>query len=175
MSTEEYQHAFTEPIESTDKSGSAAAVLGVAVGEDRYLIPMIEVSEVIPIPKLARVPLTQPWFLGLANVRGNLYGITDLGVYLGGNPMPFNLKSRILLASLSNKIYGAFVVNSMLGIRNLSEFTSVKSAKRKLPKGITTQYKDTEGRLWRELSLFELIRDEKFLQIDANELNKRVN
>ena len=167
MSTEDSQHALSEPIKSADKSETSAAVLGVAVGEERYLIPMIEVSEVIPIPKLARVPLTQPWFLGLANVRGNLYGITDLGVYLGGNPMPFNLKSRILLVSPGNKIYGAFVVNSMLGIRNLSEFTSVKSAKRKLSKGITLQYKDAEGRLWRELSLFELIRDEKFLQINA--------
>lgn len=166
MSTEEYQHALNGP-KSADKNEASVAVLGVAVGEDRYLIPMIEVSEVIPIPKLARVPLTQPWFLGLANVRGNLYGITDLGVYLGGNPMPFNLKSRILLVSPNNKVYGAFVVNSMLGIRNLSEFTSVKSAKKKPSKGIVLQYKDTEGRLWRELSLFELIRNEKFLQIDA--------
>ena len=167
MSIEEYQHTLTEQIQSAGKGDTSSTVLGVAVGEDRYLIPMTEVSEVIQIPKLAHVPLTQPWFLGLANVRGNLYGITDLGVYLGGNPMPFNLKSRILLVSPSNKVYGAFVVNSMLGIRNLSEFTSVKSAKRKLSKGIALQYKDTEGRLWRELSLFELIRDEKFLQIET--------
>lgn len=167
MSTKEYQRALNGSTEGTDKGEASVAVLGAAVGENRYLIPMIEVSEVLPIPKLARVPLTQPWFLGLANVRGSLYGINDLNVYLGGNPMPFNLKSRILLVSLSNKVYGAFVVNSMLGIRNLSEFTSVKSAKRKLSKGIALQYKDTEGRLWRELSLFELIRDEKFLQIET--------
>ena len=166
MSTEEYQFTLTEQVKSIGKSGTSSTVLGVAAGEDRYLIPMAEVSEVIPIPKLARVPLTQPWFLGLANVRGNLYGITDLGVYLGGNPMQFNLKSRILLSAPGNKIYGGFIVNSMLGIRNLSEFISVKLARKELPRGITAQYKDTEGRLWRELSLFELIHDEKFLQIN---------
>ena len=165
MSTEEYQSTLTEQVESSGRSETSFAVLGVAAGEDRYLIPMTEVSEIIPIPKLARVPLTQPWFLGLINMRGNLYGITDLGVYLGGNPMPFNLKSRILLTSLGNKINGGFIVNSMLGIRNLSEFISAKPAKNKLPKGITAQYKDTEGRLWRQLSLFELIHDEKFVQI----------
>jgi len=165
MSTEEYQNTLNGQIISAGKNETSPAVLGVAVGEDRYLIPMIEVSEVIPIPKLARVPLTQPWFLGLANVRGNLYGITDLGVYLGGDPTPFNLKSRILLVSPGNKLYGGFIVNSMLGIRNLSEFTPVKSGKKKLPKGISRQFNDTEGRLWRELSLSELIQDEKFLQI----------
>ncbi len=165
MSIEEYQHTLTEQIQSAGKGDTSSTVLGVAVGEDRYLIPMTEVSEVIQIPKLAHVSLTQPWFLGLANVRGNLYGITDLGVYLGGNPTQFNLKSRILLASPGNKMFGGFIVNSMLGIRNLSEFTPVKSSKKRLPEGITADYKDTEGRLWRELSLYELIRDEKFLQI----------
>ena len=165
MNRQENRPTHSEQIKNVDEGEPLSAVLGVAVGEDRYLIPMTEVSEVIPIPKLAQVPLTQPWFLGLANVRGNLYGITDLGVYLGGDPTPFNLKSRILLVSPGNKLYGGFIVNSMLGIRNLSEFTAVSSGKKKLPKETSRQCKDTEGRLWRELSLFELMRDEKFLQI----------
>ncbi len=165
MDTEQYQSQNTKKIEVVDDSGTSSAVLGISIGDDRYLIPMTEVSEVIPIPKLARVPMTQPWFLGLANVRGNLYGVTDLGVYLGGESIPFNLKSRILLVSLSNKMFGGFIVNSMSGIRNLSDFTPIKSAKKKLSKCIKAHYQDTEGRLWRQLSLFELIHDEKFLQI----------
>lgn len=147
---------------------SSTAVLGVSVGDDRYLISMMEVNEVIPIPKLEPVPLTQPWFLGLANVRGNLYGITDLAVYLGGNSAPFNLKSRILLASLNNKIFGGFIVNNMLGIRNLSDFTPAKSAKKKLSQGITALHEDAEGRIWRQLSLLELLREEKFLHIASD-------
>jgi twitching motility protein PilI len=165
MSTEGYQQASNTQEEAPEKGNAPFVVLGVAAGEDRYLIAMNEVSEVIPIPKFARVPLTQSWFLGLANVRGNLYGITDLGVYLGGDSMPFNLKSRILLTSSGNKVLGGFIVNSMLGIRDLSEFTPAKLAKKKLRQGIVAHYKDTEGRLWQELSLLELIRDEKFLQI----------
>ncbi len=98
MSTKKPQQTIDQKKVSTGDNKTSSAVLGVAVGEDRYLVPMTEVSEVITIPKLAHVPLTQPWFLGLANVRGNLYGITDLGVYLGKDPNPFNQKSRILLA-----------------------------------------------------------------------------
>lgn len=165
MDTKESLQLLTAQMPGIDNSETSSAVLGVAVGEDRYLIPMTEVSEVIAILKLAHVPLTQPWFLGLANVRGNLYGITDLGVYLGGDPVPFNLKSRILLVMPGNKLYGGFIVNSMLGIRDLSEFVPAKLAKKKLPKCVTAQYKDAEGRQWRELSLFKLIGDEKFLQV----------
>jgi twitching motility protein PilI len=165
MDTKRSLQSLIAQMPDIDSSEASSAVLGVAVGEDRYLIPMTEVSEVIAIPKLAHVPLTQPWFLGLANVRGNLYGITDLGVYLGGDPVPFNLKSRILLVTPGNKLYGGFIVNSMLGIRDLSEFTPAKLAKKKLPSCITAQYKDAEGRQWRELSLFKLIGDEKFLQV----------
>lgn len=158
-----------QPIDNqsnhVSNNNAPTAVLGVLIGEDRYLIPMTEVSEVIPIPKLARVPLTQSWFIGLANVRGNLYGITDLSVYLCGNSAPFTLKSRILLASLNNKIFGGFVVNNMLGIRNLSDFNPVKAPKKKHSLGITDHYEDSEGRVWQQLSLLDLLRDEKFLQI----------
>lgn len=166
ISIEAYQHTLTEQIKNAADTETSPTVLGVAVGEERYLIPMNEVSEVIQIPKLARVPLTQPWFLGLANVRGNLYGVTDLAVYLGSHQMPFTLKSRILLVSAGNKIYGGFIVHSMLGIRNLSEFVPVQSAKKKQVKVMSNrQYKDSEDRLWRELSLLQLMREEKFLQI----------
>ena len=72
MNNEEYPRTFTEQIESADNNETSPAVLGMVMGKKRYLIPMTEVNEVIPIPKLGRVPLTKPWFLGLINVRGNL-------------------------------------------------------------------------------------------------------
>ncbi len=144
------------------------AVLGVTIGEGRYLVPMEEVGEVIAIPKLAQVPLTQPWFAGLANVRGNLYGITDLSIYLGNKPVPYNVKSRILLVSTNDKIQGGFIVNNMLGIRSLSEFVAVVPPKKELMRGIIACYEDTEGRVWRKLSLLELARDEKFMQVASD-------
>lgn len=72
MNNEEYPRTFTEQIESADNNETSPAVLGMVMGKKRYLIPMTEVNEVIPIPKLGHVPLTKPWFLGLINVRGNL-------------------------------------------------------------------------------------------------------
>jgi twitching motility protein PilI len=54
----------------------------------------------------------------------------------------------------------------MLGIRNLSEFVPIQSTKKKQVKMMSNrQYKDSEDRLWRELSLLQLMSEEKFLQI----------
>ncbi|MEK7779229.1 MAG: chemotaxis protein CheW [Pseudomonadota bacterium] len=147
-----------------NKFENSSPVLGVAIGETRYLIPMSEVSEVIDMSKVVAVPLTQSWFLGLTNVRGNLYGVTDLGAYLGDGATLFNLKSRILLTSLDKKLSGGFVVDSMLGIREQSEFTLLEENK-KVKETIRKQYKDTEERIWEELSLLALMREENFLQI----------
>ena len=35
------------------------------------------------MPPIANVPLTQPWFRGLANIRGNLYSVIDFAGFLG--------------------------------------------------------------------------------------------
>ena len=165
MSIKEYQHSLAEQIKNAHETESSATVLGVAIGDSRYLVQMIEVSEVIQVPKITPVALTQPWFLGMANVRGKLYGITDLGLYLGGESVTFTAKSRILLVSSDYKINSGFMVNSMLGIRSLSDFKLVKAAKKISSAIIPRQYQDSEGRKWSEISLHDLIQDQNFLQI----------
>ena len=46
-------------------------------------VALEDAGEIVsPVP-LARVPLTLPWYLGLANVRGLLVGVIDLARYLG--------------------------------------------------------------------------------------------
>ena len=165
MSIKEYKHSLAEQIKNAHETESSTTVLGVAIGDSRYLVQMIEVSEVIQVPKITPVALTQPWFLGMANVRGKLYGVTDLGLYLGGESVAFTTKSRILLVSSDYKINSGFMVNSMLGIRGLSDFKLVKAAKKTSSAIIPRQYQDSEGRKWGEISLHDLIQDQNFLQI----------
>ena len=37
----------------------------------------------IPVPPITPVPLTRPWFRGVANVRGNLYSVVDFAAFVG--------------------------------------------------------------------------------------------
>ncbi len=165
MSIKEYQHSLSKQLNNATQTSPSATVLGIALGEDRCLVHMHEVSEVIQTPKITPVSLTQPWFIGMMNVRGNLYSITDLGVFLGGPPTPFNSRSRILLASTSYKINSGFLVNSMLGIRNLSDFQQIENSKNAKNNDTYRYYMDKEQRQWREISLHQIISNDKFLQI----------
>jgi len=153
--------------ETSEKNPSTAdiAVLGMMVGDVRYLVQMNEISEVIPVTDIVPVPLTHHWFLGIINVHGNLYGITDLGVYLGGEPVPFGSRSRILLVSPNYRINSGFIVHNLLGIRNLSEFKPCQVPEDQLRNGVSQIYNDQEGRTWYELDLRTFVREKRFLQI----------
>lgn len=148
-----------------DATTADIAVLGMMIGEVRYLVRMNEISEVIPVSDLVSVPLTLTWFLGIINVHGNLYGITDLGVYLGGESVPFGPRSRILLVSPTYRINSGFIVHNLLGIRSLSDFKPRQVSEDQLRSGVSHVYSDQEGRTWYELDLRTFVREKRFLQI----------
>jgi hypothetical protein len=62
--------------------------LGLACGGSQWLIRLADAGEVIAVPTVATVPLTKPWYLGIANIRGNLYSIIDFGAFLGHDTDP---------------------------------------------------------------------------------------
>src|SRR5690348_6711956 len=72
--------------------------LGLACGRERWLIRLSDAGEVIAVPSIVSVPLTKPWFLGLANIRGSLYSVIDFRGFLGGaNVAPAGAARLILL------------------------------------------------------------------------------
>src|SRR5205814_5787231 len=79
--------SFQQELANRLASKTAAQVessrLGLACGGERFLIRLGDAAEVVAVPPIATVPLTQPWFLGLANVRGNLYSVVDLAAFVG--------------------------------------------------------------------------------------------
>ncbi len=75
------------------------------------------IHESLPLPRVTRVPGTKPFILGLANVRGNLVTVVDLGGYLYGSPTPVTGSSRLLLATLRGRPVG-LLVDEVHGQRN---------------------------------------------------------
>lgn len=162
----DYQLALTEQIKNATEE-TTAAVLGVALGEARWLVHMTEVNEVLPVPKLTTVALTQPWFIGMANVRGNLYGITDLSLYLGGAATQINPKTRVFLSSTRYGVNSGLLVSNMLGIRSLSEFEPMDHNDGSMPEHVGSAgiCKDKAGRIWHVLNLQALLQEDDFLRI----------
>ena len=73
---------------AADEHGEGASTehwrgIGLRVGAHRVVVPLAAVSEVRPLPALARVPGAPPWLLGVGNANGRLLPVTDLGLYAG--------------------------------------------------------------------------------------------
>ena len=78
---------FQQELASRLASKTAAQVessrLGLDCAGEQWLIRLADAGEVIAVPPVAGVPMTKPWFLGVANLRGNLYSVVDLAGFLG--------------------------------------------------------------------------------------------
>jgi twitching motility protein PilI len=90
--------------------------LGVRAGALNLLIPVGEVVEVMHPGIATPVPLTQPWFDGLHNVRGSLYSAIDLPALLGFAPVPAGPEARMLLLPGQRMRNTALLVNRLNGM-----------------------------------------------------------
>ena len=143
---------------------SAAVLLGVQSGADYWLLSLSDSGEIIPLPPLTSVPLTKPWFVGVANIRGNLYSVTDLSAFQSKDATPQNTSSRLLLIGTRHGNNAALLVTRTLGLRNVENFTPV-TPDPGAPSWADEAYADNEGRRWKLLNVRQLLADESFMDI----------
>jgi len=163
--------SFQQELATRLASKTAAQVessrLGIACGDLRWLIRLADAGEVIAVPPIVPVPLTRPWFLGLANIRGSLYSVIDFPAFLGRAPAgPGALARLILLATRGNGESAGIVVERVLGLRNLAQLKPVESASPG-PSWHVSQWQDDDGATWQEIDLGRLAQDPAFLQVSA--------
>lgn len=133
------------------------------VGGNWLLAPLDEVVEILDMPKLARVPLAQPWVRGIANIRGNLLPVVDFSGFLGGGVTRISEKTRVLVIDYDG-VYSGLVVDEVCGLKHFmeSEHTdAVPEVDEFLLPYIRNGYL-RNGKIWRELSLFALADTPRF-------------
>lgn len=143
---------------------SAAGLLGIQSGADFWLLNLSDSGEIIPLTPLTTVPLTKSWFVGIANIRGNLYAVADFSAFQGKEATPQNTSSRLLLIGTRHGNNAALLVTRMLGLRNVDDLTPI-SADPDSPPWASDVYTDNEGRRWKKLDVRQLLVDEDFMEI----------
>ena len=143
---------------------SAAGLLGIQSGADFWLLNLSDSGEIIPLTPLTTVPLTKNWFVGIANIRGNLYAVVDFSAFQGKEATPQNTSSRLLLIGTRHGNNAALLVTRMLGLRNVDDLTPI-SADPDSPPWASDVYTDNEGRRWKKLDVRQLLVDEDFMEI----------
>jgi twitching motility protein PilI len=164
--------SFQQELATRLASKTAAQVessrLGLSCGGERWLIRLADAAEVVAVPTLARVPLTQPWFLGLANIRGNLFSVVDLALFLGReSATPHgagSLARLILFGPRAGDLKAGVVVQSVLGLRNLAELERAPPLP-DAPAWYDQRWTDRDGGAWQEIDLARLAADPAFLRI----------
>lgn len=162
VSLREFQQDLSRRITEAAVTEAPAARLGVQVGSEYWLIRLEEAGEVMPVPAIAPVPLTYPWFRGLANVRGNLLSVIDLAAFQGAEPTPATPEARLLIIAERYQVSAALLVNRMLGLRNLQHLVPQPNGGDRAWE--SARYAERDGRLWRELAMNDLVYHRDFMQ-----------
>ncbi|MEF8698523.1 MAG: chemotaxis protein CheW [Candidatus Accumulibacter sp. UW26] len=161
----EFQSYLATRLAGTSNQTSAG-LLGIQAGADYWLVDLADSGEIVPLTPLTKVPLTRPWFAGIANIRGNLYSVVDLSAFVGKEATPQNSSSRLLLIGTRHGSNAALLVSRMIGLRNVDALTP-EAVVPEAPAWAPVTYTDNEGRRWRKLKVRELLADEAFMDIGA--------
>jgi len=158
----DFQAHLTERLRQANTAPRTAR-LGLQIGEERWLVDLAEAGEIVPIPALATsVPFTRDWLVGLVNLRGALFAVTDLQRFAGDGATPRVKESRLLAFATSLTVNAALVVTRMLGLHDAQQWKVDESRRHGAPWAGRCLV-DDEGRAWNELSLARLAADEHFL------------
>ena len=165
ISLRDYQRDLAERLKAADR-GRTSSKLAVQAGAEGWLVDLMEAGEVIPVPPITAVAQTRPWFKGVANVRGNLYSVIDFPGFLGGQGVALGEQSRLLLVAQRYRAGAALLVDSSLGLRNPESWQPRETAQAPAA-WQRAEYEDEAGKLWKELDVAELVRDQNFLTVGS--------
>lgn len=151
---DEFQEALSRRIGAASSVVQKDLRLGVSVGGVGWLLNLPDAGEVIPVPTITPVPMTRSWLLGVANVRGRLYSVTDLAAFFGAAPTQLEPRTRLLLVGQRYDSHAAILVERVLGLRSIADLSP-------LPPGdgqwVSGEFSDPQGQHWRELDLPRLL------------------
>lgn len=159
----EFQEYLATRLNSAARGEISSALLGLQSGADHWLLKLDEAGEILPMPPLSPVPLTQPWFAGMANIRGNLYSVIDFAAFRGEDPTPRTSHARLVLLGARFGINSAILVHRMLGLRPADTFTATGEPGNQ--PFVTEVLTDSDGRRWQRIDVPALLADPKFMQI----------
>jgi len=145
-------------MQAKDRTGDQVSTLGIQIAGQNWLVDMSDISEVLPLPPLTRVPMSKPWFRGVSNVRGNLYCVADMASYFNKGSVEVSSANRVLLVADKHAFNAALLVDRALGLRDTKSWQQSANEQQ-------IEYTDDQGKAWQKLDVAELLNQIEFLQV----------
>lgn len=151
----QYQVQLLERMQAArNNAGARVNQLGVMIGQERFLLDLTQVGEIVPVPSITVVPLTQPWYLGLANIRGNLISVIDLARYQLNADTAIGSDSRIITFANGLGFNCGLLVSRVYGLRHAAGMEVSGD-----------RLRDADAFEWTPLDLAALVGDTRFLHV----------
>lgn len=169
----ELQSRLAVKLETVKTTSAAASWLAVETGGQRYLLPLRQSGEIFPVPALQPVAYTQPWFLGVASLRGGLFGVADLARFIGTetpHTPPAAAEARLVTLNTLLDVNCALRIERLLGLRSPESFTEQTAPADDAPPWFGHRYTDADQQCWQEINLQQLCSQERFVHISASHL-----
>lgn len=155
------ENALPMPDEQTQQDDWRG--IGFRLGQHTFVVSMAQVDEILNLPAWTKVPGVKSWLNGIANVRGRLLSVVDLGSLLGKAAFNRTPKSRLLTVR-QDDLYCGLLVDEVLGLQTFS--AQERQQVTELDPSIQAYAKDgyeKGGQLWPVFNLHQLTGAAEFL------------
>jgi len=167
----ELQARLADKLQAAKTQARTASWLAIDCAGYGLLLPLREAGEIFPLVPLVKVPHTADWFLGVANLRGGVYGVVDLAAFLSGRS-PAVAKdaardqARLVAFNPAFGVNCALLADRLMGLRSLEQLQpEAAPGPGERPAFVGDRYIDEQGLSWQELRLSGLAADDTFLRI----------
>lgn len=160
------QSRLAQRLDAARADAPQASWLAIECGGAGLLLPLAQAGEIFPLGAVAPVPHTQPWFVGVANLRGELHGVVDFAAFLGLPPdAAAREPGRLLALNPAVAPHVALLFGRLAGLRSAAQLVREGDAAPPRPAFAGPRWRDEGGRVWQEIDVAALARHEQFLGI----------
>lgn len=162
------QSRLAERLQAARSQKATTSWLAVECAGRGILLPLAQAGEIFSVVPLVAVPHTHDWFLGVANLRGGLYGVVDLAGFLAvgaASEAARGEQARLIVFNPALEINCALLVDRLAGLRGQEQLVAEPDDGQSRPSFAGGRFRDGAGRMWQELNLAALATDESFMSI----------
>ena len=159
---------FSPGLPEQDEAVELWNGIGFTIANSYFVAAMGSVSEIIHLPKFTSIPGVKSWMLGVANVRGRLLPIMDLGLFFDLNHRSSNSRDKRVLIFDHGEILSGFVVDSVHGMQYFAADSFKEKYDTKLEKTIRPFVKgsfEKNDKKWNVFDTFSVTDNQKFLEV----------
>ena len=172
----ELQTRLANRLRTARDEGLSVSWLAVRSAGMNYLLPLAQSGEIFPITAVQPVPYAQPWFLGVVNLRGGLFGVVNIAQYVagetgvpvaGGAPRKPGATQVVVTLNAALDVNCALLVDELVGLRNPQVFSESAPRAPDAPAYFGNRFTDPGGQSWQEINIQTLSQHPHFLSITA--------